>query len=48
MDRTERQKLCLKRWLGAGGRASIEACTGFGVDSTGYKFLNFPVTSWKF
>ena len=30
MDRTERQKVCLKRWLTAGGKASIEACTGFG------------------
>ena len=30
MDRTERQKECLKRWLKSGGRASIVACTGFG------------------
>lgn len=30
MDRTERQKLCLKRWLESGGHASIVACTGFG------------------
>ena len=30
MDRTERQKLCLKRWLDAKGHASIVACTGFG------------------
>lgn len=30
MDRTERQKLCLKRWLESKGHASIEACTGFG------------------
>ena len=31
MDRTERQKECLKRWLKSGGKASIEACTGFGI-----------------
>lgn len=30
MDRTERQKLCLKKWIEAGGAASIVACTGFG------------------
>ena len=30
MDRTERQKECLKRWIKAGGAACIEACTGFG------------------
>lgn len=30
MDRNERQKLCLKRWLNSSGKASIEACTGFG------------------
>lgn len=31
MDRTERQKECLKQWLKFGGKASIIACTGFGV-----------------
>ena len=30
MDRTERQKLCMKRWLQSGGKGSIVACTGFG------------------
>ena len=30
MDRTERQKICLKRWLNAGGKGSIVATTGFG------------------
>lgn len=30
MDRTERQKLCIKRWLEAGGSACIVAATGFG------------------
>lgn len=30
MDRTERQKLCIKRWLGAGGSATVVAATGFG------------------
>lgn len=31
MDRTTRQKECLKRWIKAGGAASIVAATGFGV-----------------
>ena len=30
MDRTERQKLCIKRWLGAGGSAGWLLPTGFG------------------
>lgn len=30
MDRTERQKLCMKRWLQSGGKGSVVACTGFG------------------
>lgn len=30
MDRTERQKLAVKKWLQSGGRASIVACTGWG------------------
>lgn len=30
MTRTERQFTCFKRWLEAGGRATIVACTGFG------------------
>jgi len=29
MDRTERQKLCLKRWIKAGGNATVVAATGF-------------------
>lgn len=29
MDRTTRQKLCLKRWIQAGGNATIVAATGF-------------------
>ena len=30
MDRTQRQKICLKKWLEANGKATIVACTGFG------------------
>ena len=30
MDRTERQKLCIKRWLEAGAASTIVASTGFG------------------
>ena len=30
MTRTERQKLCYKRWIEAGGKATIVATTGFG------------------
>lgn len=30
ISRTERQKLCIKRWLAAGGQNSIVAATGFG------------------
>lgn len=30
MNRTERQKLCMKRWLQSGGKGSVVACTGFG------------------
>jgi len=30
VTRDERQKLCLKRWIQANGRATIVACTGFG------------------
>lgn len=35
MDRTERQKLCMKRWLQANGKGSVVACTGFGF----YKYF---------
>ena len=35
MDRTERQKLCIKRWLGAGGSATVVASTGFGKTRVG-------------
>lgn len=34
MDRTERQKLCIKRWLEAGGTASWLLPTGFGKTRT--------------
>ena len=30
MDRTERQKICLKRWIQANGHATVVGCTGFG------------------
>ena len=30
MDRTERQKLAIRRWINAGGRATLVATTGFG------------------
>ena len=30
VSRTERQKMCIKRWLAAGGQNSIVAATGFG------------------
>lgn len=30
MTRDERQKECIRRWVKAGGNASIVACTGFG------------------
>ena len=35
MDRTERQKLCIKRWLSAGGSATVVASTGFGKTRVG-------------
>ena len=30
MDRTERQKLCIKRWVKSGGKGSLICATGFG------------------
>ncbi|MEG0773568.1 DEAD/DEAH box helicase family protein [Clostridium sp.] len=30
MDRTERQKLSIKRWIDSGGHSIVEGCTGFG------------------
>lgn len=30
MTRTERQKECIKKWIGSGGRAIIVCPTGFG------------------
>lgn len=35
MDRTKRQKLCIKRWLEAGGTATVVASTGFGKTRVG-------------
>lgn len=39
MDRSERQKLCIKRWLEAGGNACIVACTGFGKTRVGIQTI---------
>lgn len=30
MDRTQRQRLCIRRWLDCNGKGIIQACTGFG------------------
>lgn len=30
MDRTQRQRLCIRRWLDCNGKGVVEACTGFG------------------
>lgn len=35
MDRTRRQRLCIRRWLDCNGKGVIEACTGFG------NYINF-------
>lgn len=34
VTRNERQKICLKKWLKAGGRATVVAATGFGKTKT--------------
>ncbi len=34
-DRTTRQKYCIKSWIKSGGKASIEAATGFGTVKAG-------------
>lgn len=39
MDRTTRQKLCLKRWIEAGGKATIVAATGFGKTRVGLNLI---------
>ena len=44
MDRTERQKECLKKWLKFGGRASIVACTGFGKTRVALNLIDAFVT----
>lgn len=44
MNRTTRQKLCLKRWLESGGRASIVACTGFGKTRVALNLIDAFVT----
>ena len=44
MDRTERQKLCLKRWLDAKGHGSIVACTGFGKTRVALNLIDAFVT----
>lgn len=35
ITRTQRQKECLKKWIQAGGNATVVAATGFGVVTTG-------------
>ena len=40
MDRTERQKICLKRWLASGGHGSLECCTGFGKTRTALNLID--------
>lgn len=40
MDRTTRQKECLKKWISAGGAACIEACTGFGKTRIGLNLID--------
>lgn len=34
MDRTERQRLGIKRWIDSGGRACLRFCTGLGKTYT--------------
>lgn len=44
MDRTQRQKECLKRWLEFGGRASVVACTGFGKTRVALNLIDAFIT----
>lgn len=30
MNRNERQRLSVRRWIDAGGRATVVGCTGYG------------------
>lgn len=39
MDRTTRQKECLKRWIKSGGKATIVAATGFGKTRIGLNLI---------
>lgn len=40
MDRTERQKLCLKRWKEANGNGILELATGVGKTFTAFILIN--------
>lgn len=40
MDRTERQKECLNRWIKSGGKGSLECCTGFGKTRTALNLID--------
>lgn len=31
ISRTDRQKQSITKWIRSGGKATIEACTGFGI-----------------
>lgn len=45
LSRTDRQKLCIKRWLVAGGKNSIIAATGFGKTRTALTAIQMLVNS---
>lgn len=44
MTRNDRQKECLKRWLKAGGRGTLECATGFGKTKTALDLIDAFVT----
>ena len=43
MTRDERQKECIRRWLKAGGNASIVASTGFGKTKVALDIIDLLV-----
>lgn len=43
MTRDERQKECIRRWVKAGGNASIVACTGFGKTKVALDIIDLLV-----
>ena len=44
VSRTERQKICIKRWLAAGGQNSIVAATGFGKTRVALTAIEMLIT----